>query len=224
MNYRPKIAILASGGGSTAGHFTNLVLAGKVNGEVVLVISSKPSSGVLERIKKINNLKNQKIKLYHIGKSNFPPEKNEKIQPGGQTQAEETAILHILTDNQIDIVLLMGYLKKVGQKIVAKYGWSAKNKSVFEASMLNTHPGPLPLTKGLWGIHVQEKVLRTNQKITSHCIYAVDSKYDNGPEITRHTLKIKDGDTPKSLIERIKKSEKKYLAGDINYFFDNKYN
>lgn len=221
---KPRIAILASGGGTTAESFINSTVENQIPVEVVLVISSRPNAGVIEKVEHINKTRNQHIKICHIGKSNYPATQEEKVAPGEQTCAEEKAILEQLTESKVDIVFLLGYMKKVGKKIVSKYGWTKSLKSAFESNMLNTHPGLLPVTGGLFGVKVQEKVFQTNQPIAGHCIFAVDDEYDDGPIITEHKVEILEEDTPESLFERVKESEKKYLAEDINYFLKNKYN
>ncbi len=221
---KPRIAILASCGGTTAESLINSTVEGEIPAEVTLVISNKSDAGVLEKVKKINQAKNLDIKTLHIGRSNYPASAGEAILPGEQTKAEEEAILNALLSFDTDIVFLLGYMKRVGNKIVAQYGWNKSMKSVFEANMLNTHPGLLPVTGSLFGIKVQEKVFETKQTIAGHCIFAVDDEYDDGPVITEHKVEILAGDTPESLFERVKESEKKYLAEDINYFLENKYN
>jgi folate-dependent phosphoribosylglycinamide formyltransferase PurN len=221
---KPRVAILASGGGTTAESFINSTIEGRIFAEVVLVISNRPNAGVIDKVKNINKAKNQNIQILYIGKSNYPVGLDEKVLLGEQTKAEEEAILTALEDSKTDIVFLLGYMKRVGKKIVEKYGWSKNFKSVFESNMFNTHPGLLPVTKGLFGVKVQEKVLETSQPIAGHCIFAVDYDYDDGPIITEHKVEILNDDNPDSLFERVKKSEKKYLAEDINYFIKNKYN
>lgn len=221
---KPRIAILASGGGTTAESFIESTLAGKIPAEVVLVISNLSGAGVIDKVQNINKTKNQNISILHIGNSNYPAAPGETLSPGEQTSAEENAILQTLSDNKVDIVFLLGYMKKVGSRVVSKYGWNKSLKSVFESNMFNTHPGLLPVTKGLFGVKVQEKTLATNQPIAGHCIFAVDNDYDDGPIITEHKVKMLDNDTPRSLFERVKESEKKYLAADVNYFLENKYN
>lgn len=221
---KPRIAILASGGGTTAESFINSTIDGSISADVVLVISNRSDAGVLDKVKDINKAKNQKIRTLHIGRSNYPATPGEAISPGEQTKAEEEAILNALLDHKVDIVFLLGYMKRVGGRIVSRYGWNKKLRSVFDSNMFNTHPGLLPVTRGLFGVKVQEKTLSTNQPVAGHCIFAVDDEYDDGPIITEHKVGILDSDTPEALFERVKKSEKKYLAEDINFFLKNKYN
>lgn len=221
---RPRVAILASGGGTTAESFIKYTLDGKINAEVVLVISSKAEAGVIKKIKHLNKSNKLDIKILHIGSDNYPVGKNEDPKAGMQTKAEEDAVFKALSDNKADLVFLLGYTRWVGKKIVARYGWQKSFRSVFEASMFNTHPGLLPATQGLFGAKVQEKVLADKHLQAGHCIFAVDDGHDDGPIITEHKVKILDGDTTDSLSERVKGSEKKHLADDINYFLNNKYN
>lgn len=220
---RPRVAILASGGGTTAESFINYTLDGKIDAEVVLVISNKGEAGIVKKIKHLNASNKVDIKILHIGSDNYPVGKDEEPKPGMQTKAEEEAISKALSDNKVDLIFLLGYTRWVGKKIVAKYGWQKSFSSVFEANMFNTHPGLLPATQGLFGTKVQEKVLADKHLQAGHCIFAVDDGHDDGPIITEHKVKILDGDTADSLSERVKESEKMHLADDINYFLNNKY-
>lgn len=221
---KPRVAILASGGGTTAESFINYTISGKIDAEVVLVISSKADAGVITKVKHLNKSAGLDIKVLHIGGDNYPANEDEVLQPGMQTKAEEEAITKALSDNKADLVFLLGYTRWVGKKIVERYGWRKGFKSVFEASMFNTHPGLLPATQGLFGEKVQAKVLTDGHLQAGHCIFAVDDGHDDGPVITEHKVKILADDTAESLSERVKESEKKYLADDINYFLNNKYN
>jgi len=76
----------------------------------------------------------------------------------------------------------------------------------------------LPATKGLYGIHVQEFVIK-NKAAAGHCIFAVDAEYDGGPVIAEHLVELLPDDTPESLFNRVKASERNTIAMDINEFF-----
>lgn len=212
-----RIAILASGGGTTAEAFIKSIVAGEVKGKVVLVIFNNQNAGVVGRIKKLNQEYGLNIKTVHIGKNNYPAKPSEKYEFGRQTAAEEKAILKELNEAKIDLVLLLGYMKLVGKSIVDKYGWKESYTSVYQGRMINTHPGLLPATKGLFGIHVQERVLE-NKTNAGNCLFVVDSEYDDGPVVAEHQVEVLPDDNAESLFERVKASEKKYLASDINKF------
>ncbi len=212
-----RIAILASGGGTTAEAFIKSIVTGEVEGKVVLVIFNNQNAGVVERIKNLNREHNLRIKTVHIGKNNYPAEPSEKYEFGRQTAAEEKAILKVLNEAKIDLVLLLGYMKLVGKSIVDKYGWKESYTSIYQGRMINTHPGLLPATKGLFGIHVQERVIE-NKTNAGNCLFVVDSEYDDGPVVAEHQVEVLPDDDAESLFERVKASEKKHLASDINKF------
>lgn len=219
----PRVAILASGGGSTSEVFIRAAASGKIAAEVALVISNNKSAAVFDKVNRLNNELGLKIKSCHISKKTCPPKTNEKVAYGRQTKLEEHTILETLAENKIDIVILLGYMKLVGPSIIKKYGWQPSYKSVYQARMLNTHPGLLPHTKGLFGIHIQQYVL-INNKPAGHCIFVVDGEYDDGPVISEHRVAKLREDTPESLFGRVKVSEKKHLAKDINNFIINQQN
>lgn len=221
---RTKIAILASGSGTTTEAFIEATATGDVDGDIVLVIANKKDAGVFDRIKKLEKKYKLNIKNVHVGKKNYPAAKNEEVEYGRQTAAEEQAILKELEEADVDLVLLLGYMKLIGKSIVDKYGWREDYHSIYQGRMINNHPGLLPATKGLYGVHVQEKVLKDTSE-AGHSLFIVDSKYDDGPVIAYHKVVIMPSDTPEVLLERVKRSEKSHLAADINKFIveQNKY-
>lgn len=215
---RRRIAILSSGSGTTAEAFISAVAEGQVDGEVVLLISNNQKAGVLDKVKKLNEQFNLDIKTLHIGSSNYPVASDEEEVHGHQTAAEEDAILQVLRDNQIDLILLLGYMKLVGPNIVKEYGWLPTYKSAYQSRMINTHPGLLPTTKGRFGIHVQQYVIDNRLDKAGHCLFAVDSEYDDGPVIVEHIVKVVAGETAEALFERVKASEQANIGQDVNNF------
>lgn len=214
---KPAVVILASGSGSTAEVFIRACQAGAISARVAAVISNQKNPGVFEKVKDLNRELSLDIQCVHISKSTCPPKAHENVLYGQQTKAEEKAILDKLGELGADLVLLLGYMKLIGTSIVDKYGWNKNLQSVYQSRMLNAHPGLLPYTKGLFGIHVQQFVL-INQKPAGHCIFAVDNAYDDGPVISQHSVDVNTDDTPETLFERVKQSEKKCLSEDLQKF------
>lgn len=214
---KPRIAIFASGAGTTAEVVMQAAATGALNAEVVLVIANHPSPGVFERVRGCNSTHGTHTTTHYIGSKNYPPTAHEAWQPGRQTVAEEAAILDTLAQNNIDFVALLGYMKLVGPRIVERYGYSPGSASPFAARMANTHPGILPDTKGYYGIHVQEFVLATGAP-AGHCVFAVDAEYDGGPVVAEHRVDTQPGDTPETLFQRVQASEKATIAHDIGLF------
>lgn len=213
----PRIAIFASGNGTTAEAVIRAAAEGKLDADIRVVISNRETPGVFERVRTCNKEFGMSIDTSYISSKDFPPAANESWKPGQQTKAEEQAIISELARHSIDVVLLLGYLKLVSPTIVNKYGYRAEHSSPYEASMVNTHPGILPGAKGLYGIHVQEHVLQHGLP-AGHCVFAVDAEYDGGPVVAEHRVEVLPNDTPETLFARVQDSERATLASDIGTF------
>lgn len=221
MMNKPRIAILASGAGTTAEVVMQAAAQGDLAAEICVVIANRESPGVFERVRTSNESYGTTTQTVYISSKNYPAETDELWTRGQQTAAEEHAILATLEDYSIDIVLLLGYVKLVGDSIVDRYGYKAEYDSPYSANMLNTHPGILPNTKGFFGIHVQEHVLATNAP-AGHCLFAVDAEYDGGPVLAEHRVAVEEQDTPESLFKRVQQSEKATIVSDVATFIAKK--
>jgi phosphoribosylglycinamide formyltransferase-1 len=197
---RPRIAILASGSGTTAEAFIRASVAGKIQPEATLVICNNKNAGIFKRIEALNEQLGLSIRTFYIGKGGYPPEPNETLAPGDQTRAEEAAIIKELEAGNFDVVALMGYMKKIGPKLIEQFGWQPEYKSPYQARMLNTHPGLLPETKGSYGVHIQEYVLQNHLSEAGQTLHVVAENYDEGPIIAEHRIPVLPDDTPESLV------------------------
>jgi phosphoribosylglycinamide formyltransferase-1 len=220
MNY-PRVAILASGEGTTAEAFIKAGAEGLIDARVELVICNNENAGIFQRVENLNKRYGFNIRCVHISKKNHPANV-ESLVPGEQTQAEEKAILDVLKDGQFNLIALMGYMKKMGPHLVKEFGWRSSYKSPYQAMMLNTHPGLLPATKGLYGIYVQEHVILNKLKVAGQTLHVVAEDYDEGPVIAEHKVEVLASDTPASLFDRVKETEKKFLPKDIDKFIKNR--
>ncbi len=216
--HRPQIAILASGEGTTAEAFIRTGASGAIAAQVGLVICNNPKAGIFKRIEALNQELGLAIKCVLIGRSNYPPEQNEQLGLGSQTRAEEAEIRRILLAGNFDLICLMGYLKKVGPNLVKQFGGLSTHTSPYQAMMLNTHPGLLPDTVGLWGRNAQEFVLKHKYTHAGQTLIVVADEYDTGTVIAEHKITVQPNDTPDSLFERVQTIEKQYLPSDIDRF------
>lgn len=214
----PKVAILASGSGTTAEAFIESVANKELDAEIVRLICNNKEAAVFGKVEKLNQKYRLSIKTIHIGRSDYPAADDETIEDGHQSIAEEQAILKELKEAKVDLVLLLGYMKLIGPSIVKEFGWQKDYNSIYQGRMINTHPGLLPETKGFYGIHVQEEVLSAGHQRAGHCLFIVNDEYDAGPVIIEHEVEIEDDDTPDELFEKVKASEKANLTRDIKNF------
>lgn len=203
----PKIAILASGSGTTAEAFVLAGVNGTIDTQVELVICSNRSAGIFERIENLNKTHGLNIKCIYIGKDSHPDPKGE-----------EEALLNMLSNSNVDAIVLMGYMKKIGPKLVKAFGWQNDFTSPYQAKMLNTHPGLLPESAGMYGRNVQQHTLDLGLSFAGQTLHVVSEQYDEGPIIAEHKVAVTSGDTADTLFTKVQKAEKEYLPKDIDNF------
>jgi phosphoribosylglycinamide formyltransferase-1 len=208
--HNPSIAILASGGGSTAEAFIHATQDGILKADVGLIVCNNPpeKAGIYERVNRLNRQYGLEIPVLRISGITHPEGAGEK---GEQTLEESEAIASAIYDEGCVLVALMGYMKKVRGSLLEEYGWQSWMRSSVQASMINTHPGPLPETQGLFGVHVQERVIESSLGYSAHTVHVVSEEYDEGRIIEETRVPVESGDTPDTLFERVQQVEKANL-------------
>ncbi len=214
----PRVAILASGNGTTAEALIRASEKRSISAQAGLIICNNPKAGIFDRVAALNKAFGLSIKITHISHLTHPPTKSEELVRGQQTAAEERAIIDELKAGHFDAIVLMGYMKLIGPKIVHEFGWRKEYDSPYLASMLNTHPGILPLTKGFYGIYAQSHTLAQNAPYGGHTLHVVSESYDDGPVIAEHRVAVQADDTAESLFARVQESERKHLPRDVDDF------
>lgn len=215
---RPTVAILASGEGTTAEAFIRAGAEGKITAQVKLIICNNADAGIFARTDKLNKELGLSVVCKLVNGKTHPAAKDELVMPGRQTKAEEAAIIALLEEGNFDAICLMGYMKMVGPRLVSRFGWRPEYTSPYQASMVNTHPGLLPATTGLYGRLVQESVLENGAPFSGQTLHVVAEKYDEGPVLAEHTVAVKPGDTVEDLLARVQACEKEFLPDDVEEF------
>ena len=177
-----NIGFLASHNGSNMQAIIDAYNSGGLQAVPVVVISNNNGSGAIVRAKQ------EGIPSYHLSSKTHP--KPEEL---------DEAILEVLLKHKVDIVVLAGYMKKLGPKTLSRYA----------GSVINIHPALLPKygCKGMYGIRVHEAVLAAGEYLTGVTIHIVDEEYDKGPVIAQAWVSIEDADTPETLQERVLEQE-----------------
>lgn len=118
-----------------------------------------------------------------------------------------------------------GYQELV-EKTCADYvmlsGWLYYVKGLRAERTINIHPGPLPLSGGLYGHRVHEFVLQkylaqeiTQTAVTMHFV-TDDTPYDTGPVLFEFPVPIRSYDTPETLGDRVNEKERAWQAYVLN--------
>ncbi len=217
---KSRIAILASGGGTTTEAFIRANQAGEIAVDVGLVIVSRRDAGIFERIENLNREFKIGIQTTLINSQTHPAALTENVPAGSQTAAEEAAILAILLGGNYDLIASLGYMKKIGPHLVEAFGWLPDYKSAFQAKMVNTHPGLLPDTKAFYGEKIQQYVLDHKLPYAGQTLHLVSEDYDEGPIIAEHKVPVRPDDTSETLFARVQATEKRFLPRDIENFIN----
>jgi len=215
---KTAIAILASGSGTTAEAFIRHMVTEQYDFNVPLMVCNNTSAGVFDRIAQLNDGLGLDIHAELINGRTHPAAINEHVEPSYQTIAEQQALLDAFETHGIELVILLGFMKHISVRIVETYGWLPEYTSIYQARMLNTHPGLLPATKGLFGVHVQEAVLRQAVPQAGQSLHMVAAGYDEGPTVVEHHIVVNPGETPEELFARVQLTEKANIASDVAAF------
>lgn len=177
-----NIGFLASHNSSNMQAIIDACKSGTLQAVPAVIISNNSDSGA------ISLAKQEGIPVYHISSKTHP-------KPGELDEA----ILSVLLKHGVTIVVLAGYMKKLGPKTLSRYA----------GAVLNSHPALLPKYsgKGMYGIRVHEEVLAAGEDMTGVSIHVVDEEYGTGHVIAQAWVSIEDADTPESLQERVLEQE-----------------
>lgn len=183
-----KIGVLISGGGTNLQAVIDGCENKSINGEVRVVISNKENAYGLERARNYN------IKAI--------------------CEKDEDKIIEVLKENEIELVILAGYLKIVSPKLINEY----RNK------IINIHPSLIPAFcgKGYYGEKVHQGVIDYGAKVTGATVHFVDEGADTGPIIMQKTVEVKQDDDIKKLAKRVLEVEHEILTKSISMFCENK--
>ena len=172
---RAKIAVLVSGGGTNLQALIDAQKSGIIkSGEITLVVSNNENAYALERAK------NNNIATAYI------PSKAPDF---------EAQLIKLLKDNDIDIIVLAGFMKIL----------SGDFTKTFENRIINVHPSLIPsfCGKGFYGLKVHEEALAYGVKVTGATVHFVNEIPDGGSIIMQKAVYIEDGDTPEILQKRV---------------------
>ncbi len=213
---RFRVAILASGSGTTAEAFIRTVQREAYPIDVTCAVSNNKTAGIFDRVAQLNAEFGLHIETAVINSSQ--PASKEPLVHGQQTEAEQSAILTLLEEHSVDLVLLLGYMKRIGPLLLQAYGWQPGYTSIYQARMLNTHPGLLPATIGTHGLGTQEFTLAQGMTEGGQTLHVVSDAYDTGPTVVEHRVPVEPGETAESFFARVQAVEKQHITADVMAF------
>lgn len=188
---KKNIAIFASGSGSNAECLTSYFTDSKhIN--VALFLTNNQDAGVISRGLRLS------IPSVIFSKNTF--NKTDKI-------------VSLLLNQQIDYVILAGFLWLIPENLLA----------AFPNKIINIHPALLPKYggKGMWGHHVHETVVRNKEKESGITIHLVNEAYDEGQIIFQASCPITTDDSPSDVANKVQQLEHEHFPKVVENFILN---
>jgi phosphoribosylglycinamide formyltransferase-1 len=186
-----RIGVLASHEGSVLQAVIDACSCGRINGEIKLVISNNSASGAILRAARAQ------IPTAHLSSATH-----------ADSEALDRAICDRLVQAEIDLVLLAGYMKKLGPLTLTHY----------QRRIVNTHPALLPKFggRGYFGRRVHEAVLAAGEVESGATVHWVEGEYDTGPIIAQARVPLAPQETVASLEATIKALERDLLIDTLS--------
>jgi phosphoribosylglycinamide formyltransferase-1 len=174
-----RLGVLGSGKGSNLEAIFRAIHSRPIAAEVKVILSDVRDAGIL-----------------HLGRSHhvhskyvYPGESKARLD-----QASEHNLVNALQNEQVDLVVLAGFMRIVGPELLA----------AFPGRIINIHPSLLPKFPGLrsW-----EQALVAGEKVTGCTVHYVDEGIDTGTIIAQAEVDVLPDDTVETLHARIQEAE-----------------
>ena len=177
-----NLGFLASHGGSNMQAILDGCADGRIKAKPAVLICNNPGAQAIERAKKAGM---PAIVL------------NRKSHP--DPEALDAAIRDTLQQAKVDLVILAGYMKKIGPKVL----------DTFKNRIVNIHPALLPRFggQGMYGMNVHEAVVSSGEHESGATVHLINEIYDEGPILQQLRVPVLPEDTPETLQARVLSQE-----------------
>ncbi|MDD3853248.1 MAG: phosphoribosylglycinamide formyltransferase [Syntrophomonadaceae bacterium] len=183
-----NLAVLASGRGSNFDAICQAIERNELDARIKLLLSDKLDAPALEKAK------GRGIIAQAIDPYNFT-DRNDY----------ENELVRLMKQQQVDMVVLAGYMRLVGTVILENY----PNR------VLNIHPALLPSFPGL---NAHKQALDYGVKFSGCTVHIVDSGMDSGPIICQAVVPVLDNDNEETLSQRILQQEHQIYWQSLQLF------
>ena len=185
-----RLGILSSHEGSLLQLVLDSCTNGKIPASVNLVISNNSKSRAYLRA-----IEAGATTLHFSSQTHNDPEHLDQ------------AMLNALIDHDVNLVLLAGFMRKIGPATLA----------YFQGRIINTHPSLLPRFggQGYYGRRVHAAVLASGDKETGASVHHVTEHYDEGGVISQVRVPIHPEDTVENIENRVKSCERQLLVNTL---------
>jgi phosphoribosylglycinamide formyltransferase 1 len=183
-----RLVILISGRGSNMSALLDAVDDGKVDGEVIAVISNRPDAAGLALAA------DRGIATTAI---------DHRACPG--RDAFENALTAAIDVHAPDLIVLAGFMRILSSALVGRYA----------GRMINIHPSLLPTYPGL---DTHRRALADGVRIHGCTVHFVTGEVDHGPIIAQAAVPVRNDDDAKTLAARVLEAEHRTLVAAVGWF------
>ncbi|MFH1174760.1 MAG: phosphoribosylglycinamide formyltransferase [archaeon] len=177
-----RLGFLASHTGSNVEAILNSIDTGVLTAQPKIIITNNPGAEVLAVAKKYG------VASRCLNANNHAP-----------YPTVDEAILQILIASEVNLVLLAGYMKRIGQNVIRHYS----------NAILNIHPALLPKYggQGMYGMNVHDAVIKSADTDSGATVHLVDEHYDTGRILLQSKVPRHTDDTAATLAKRVLETE-----------------
>lgn len=172
-----KIGVLISGSGTNLQKIIDEIAAGRLNAEIVLVISSRPDAYGLQR----------------AAQAGIPTKALNRDVYEDASAANELIAAEMKRAGA-EYIVMAGYMRLIGKEVFDAY----------PDRVINLHPALLPSFPGAHGIR---DAFEAGVKVTGVTVHFANEVYDEGPIIAQRAVPVREDDTLETLEERIHAAE-----------------
>lgn len=184
-----RLAVLASGTGTNFKAIAQACQSGDLNAKCSLLITNR-----------------------HCGAIDIASQLDvsaEVLQPNNYNNYNlwDHEVSELLQNHNINLVILAGFLKKIGPKVLHN----------FSGKILNIHPALLPKYggAGMYGENVHRAVIQAGEKVSGSSVHWVTENFDEGPIVNQFTVTVEDDETPESLSLKVRSKEPAFYVETI---------
>jgi phosphoribosylglycinamide formyltransferase 1 len=183
----PRLAIFASGSGTTAEAVMTACLSGRIPADAALLVGNNSAAGVFLKAARLG------IPACYLSGRTHP-----------EPDALDAEISRTLDSAGTTHIVLAGYMKKIGPRTL----------EAFSGRIFNTHPALLPAFggQGMFGRYVHKAVLASGVATTGATVHLVDAGYDTGEIVSQVEVEVRPGDTIDTLAERVQQAERELVV------------
>ncbi|MBA4187134.1 MAG: phosphoribosylglycinamide formyltransferase [Planctomycetaceae bacterium] len=178
MATRLRLVALISGGGTTLQNLIDRISAGRLNAEIIGVVSSRAS-------------------VAGVGRAERAGIPVSVVERGRAGESFPDRVWAAVRTYQPDLVLLAGWLHLL--PIPKDFHHKVLN---IHPALLPAFGG-----KGMYGHHVHSAVLEYGAKVSGCTVHFADDTYDTGPILVQHCVPVKEGDDADTLAARVFEAE-----------------